>query len=480
MIRKSIWLPGAAAVFCSFAAAPAVAAAKSPSYEELLQRIEALEKKVDKKDKRQDEKIGHLEDTAKTVQWSFDDGRPQIKTGDGNFSLAIRYRAMFDVASIDQSDIGQAVPAAERDLGSGAVVRRARFGFNGSVWKNFGYEFLWEFGGSGAEAASLYQASIDYTGVPGFTPTVGVFKPFFSMYENTSSNDIAIMERPAVVNTVVSKFGGGSSRRAGQLKFQKSGLLHPGDNFFLSGAWTGDPVGTAHGTDENSNLVGRAAYRLYSDVDADIQFGGNGATILSLGTDASTIRLRERPNIRVDGANRPIDTGAIPAEGGWAWGLEGVIHWRNFMLYGEYWNFGVERPSGPLPDPDFEGWYVEGSWIITGESKRYSTSSAVFGNPKVIDPVSLSDSGWGVWELVGRYDVDDLNYRAGAIGSPLPFGGIRGGKQEAWTVGLNWYLNNNVRVMFNYINVEIDRVGAGNASRGQRVDIVGMRFHIYN
>ena len=38
--------------------------------------------------------------------------------------------------------------------------------------------------------------------------------------------------------------------------------------------------------------------------------------------------------------------------------------------------------------------------------------------------------------------------------------GLSGGDEDDITVGLNWYLNPNARVMFNYVRAELDRDGA--------------------
>ncbi len=483
----------------AFVALPVPAAhaqkAGQPSYQELLERVERLEQQagereaaggeISEKDVWQDEKIAELSEGAKAVSWTFDNLRPTIKTGDGRFSMALRARAMFDTATFKQKNFGPGVITAEKDLGAGSVVRRARFGFDGTAWRDFKYEFLWEFGGSGAEAAGLYQSSLTYAGIPNFSVTVGVFKPKFSFSENTSSNDIAIIERPGIVNTVVSGFGAGSSRRAIELQFQKTNALYGGDNIMIAGAFTGDAVGTAHGTDESSHILGRAAYRFYSDPDMDVQVGASGSRIMNVRGGTDSIQLRERPNIRVDGG-RLSDTAALPALGGYAFGFEGVARWRNVMLYGEWYKMGINRSAVGVPDPDFGGWYVEGSWILTGERKTYSPAGAVFNNPKVVVPVSYNSPGWGAWELTARYDVDDLNFREGVVGAATPFGGVRGGRQEAITAGLNWYLNNNVRMLFNYIHVDIDRIhttgggGVANGDRSQDVDIFGLRFHIYN
>ena len=56
--------------------------------------------------------------------------------------------------------------------------------------------------------------------------------------------------------------------------------------------------------------------------------------------------------------------------------------------------------------------------------------------------------------------------------------GVRGGEQSIWTVGLNWYLNNTLRMMFDYQNVDVDRLNAAGAQIGQTYDAVAMRAQL--
>jgi phosphate-selective porin OprO/OprP len=499
-ITKTLLLACAALICASWLAAPANAAStkgKQPTNQELLERIEQLEQEVKESKEHQektDARLSPIEDSHKEASWSFTNGRPRIRSADGRFELAIRSRVHFDAGTYFQDDDLPASVVTGRDLASGAFVRRARVAVEGRVFKDFWYEFSMDFGSSGTESSAVLQrARVAYHGIPNIRINVGILKPMMTAVDTTSSNEITFIERAAIINTVIDAFGGADRRRAVEVQFQKSNALWEGDNIVISGAYTGQQTGGAHGTDEGSNFVGRAAWRLWSDGVSNIQVGGSGAKLLSLTGVAApggphTITLEDRPELRVD-ATRLVSTGAIPIEGGHVYGFEGGANIKNFYVQGEYYKINLDRDLdctgcvATAENPEFSGWYVEGSWIITGEPKGYAASSTsnsvgVFGAPTVIRPFSVSQGGIGAIEIAGRYSEIDLDFLEGAAGTPIATaaGAIRGGQQQIWAIGVNWYMNANIRLMFNYLNVSVDRLNAAGLQAGQDYDAIGGRM----
>jgi phosphate-selective porin OprO and OprP len=94
--------------------------------------------------------------------------------------------------------------------------------------------------------------------------------------------------------------------------------------------------------------------------------------------------------------------------------------------------------------PTFDGFYIMGTWFITGEHRNYKRSSGTFD--RVFPEHNFTDGGIGAWELAVRYSYTDLNDD-----------GVIGGRLNDITGGVNWYLNPNSKIQFNYVNAKVDR-----------------------
>jgi phosphate-selective porin OprO/OprP len=510
-MKKTIWLATTALVAMSVVAAPAVAGRSSHDQRaseiaDLKARLEKLEQEsAAAKAEAEDAAIAtsarlkQIEETQNAVQWSYSDGRPSVRSGDGRFELAFRGRFQLDLASFmqDQNDFGAgygtvgqcAATNAQCDLGSGGVFRRVRFGIEGKFFRDFVYELRFDFGGSDQEGAGIVNiARVGYTGIPGLRVHAGAIQPIVTLYDATSSSDLTTMERPQVITTLVGNFGGDSARKGIEATYQKEGLLFPEDNFVFSAALTGDRVatnGTAADRDEGTQVLGRTVYRFFSDGTSNAQIGMSAAQLQS-GQGAApgssrAMRLRERPEIRVTG-ERFIDTGSIslePDQGAMAYGFEFGANWKNLYLAGEWYKFDLDRVNSSA-DPEFSGWYVEGEWIITGENKRYAAAAtnnnvAVFRGPSVSSPWSLG-GGIGAWSLHGRYSTLDLNWNEGAAGAATPANGVRGGESTHTILGVTWYMNSNLKMMAEYNMVEIERLNSAGASLDADFDVLQGRM----
>jgi phosphate-selective porin OprO/OprP len=259
-----------------------------------------------------------------------------------------------------------------------------------------------------------------------------------------SSNDFLLLERPSIVE-VAKNIAAGDGRAS-------FGASYATDRWFASGYLTGNSWGDSEDVSRSSSQIGtvlRAAGRPITDDDLDVHLGFSGSYVPRVleTSDGQTLRLRDWPEVRLD-ARRTVDTGDIPADQAWTWGPEFGLRWRNFLVQGEFIQIGVERSEGGS-DPSFPGGYVEGSWVLTGEPRSYSASSAAFTRPKPSHPVSFTEGkngGWGAWELSSRYSIIDLNDK-----------GTEGGKQSIVGLGLSWYPTDMLRFVLQGDYVDLDK-----------------------
>jgi phosphate-selective porin OprO and OprP len=460
--------------------------------EELKAQIEAMKKQI----AAQQEALEALEAQVRDVKVSsgaqfaesqrqaaeapklqVKDARPTFVSGDGKYSVSLRGRFQFDYANYIQDpaggpanldfrrgSFGDATEAVRaRDLNDGTNFRRAQFGLEGKLTDDWNYSFIYEFGGSGQEDVGRIQdLYLQYNGFAPVRIRAGAFAPSVGLEDSVSSADTLFLERASASD--LARQIAGADGRTGVVAFGY------GDEWFASFGATGAPIATQN-FDEQVALVGRVAGLVVKSADVNVHVGANATYVLQApdqGPDASPrypLRLRDRPEVRVD-TTRLIDTGNINTDTLFIPGVELAANFDSFFVQGEYfwYQFEREQVAGPvLPDPDFSGWYVQASYILTGETRPWSPATGAFLAPKAANPLGFDGKGLGAWELAVRYSVADLNWNEGS-GAVIPTGGIRGGEQTAWTVGLNWYVNNNIRFLLDYQWVEVDRLSTGAAN----------------
>jgi len=416
--------------------------------------------------------------TQEAPKVAFNNNRPTITAADGRSSIAFRANVQLDGAHYGESPAGPLatdyrrgsvgnVPNREntgaRDFSDGFYFRRARFGVEGTIARDFNYRLLLELGGSGTEGPTrINDAWIAYTGFAPFTFQLGAFSPPANMDDGTSPEDLVFIERSSAGE--LSRTLGGADGRIGL------GVKANGARWMSSLTFTTRTVNDAEVFDVQAAAVARAGILAATGSNYNVHLGGSGTYVFSPAdqgqgtTPLHPLRFRDRPEIRVD-STRLIDTGSIDADHASSLGLEFGANWKNFYLQGEHFWFDIQRPaSSPLSDPDFTGYYLQGSWVLTGESRRYNMVTGSFQNPKPMVPFARN-GGLGAWELAARFSRMNLNFEEGIAGTAAAPGAVRGGDQQIWTFGVNWFPNPNMKVMLNYLLIDVDRLnpaGPGN------------------
>ncbi|HLJ53292.1 MAG TPA: porin [Rhizomicrobium sp.] len=443
-------------------------------------------------------KFAQTEDRARiekadTPVWSIAGGRPSVASADGRFALAIRVLGQYDMGTFMQGARALQLAAANGpDLSSGSNWRRAQLGVQGKVFGDWNYYFNYEFG-SGASSGNelqgrIQQAYVEYAGLAPFAFRVGAFPPSANLDDATSAADVIFLERNAP-DDLSRNLAGGDGRDG-------IGVIYAGQSLFASLVYTGGKVAdTTLFFDEQQALVSRVSDVFYSDDDWKLLASLAGSYVFR-GGDASAgagaarnITLQDGPELSIDdNSTRLVSTGAINSESAWNYALEGAAEWRNVYTQAGYVGFGIDQRTAGARSLNFNGWYVQGTWLLTGESRPYNAPNGAFANPRPRIPFSLDSWGPGAWELAARYSDLDLNDRPGVLGSPVPFGGIRGGDQRIFTAALNWYPDGALKFSLQWQDDQISRIGTipagfghgvlSNANVGQNFNTLAFRSQI--
>jgi phosphate-selective porin OprO/OprP len=449
---------------------------------------------------------------ASGVKVTIDNGRPTISSADGRFTASLRGLVQFDTAYYEQSSKAALLPAAYGpDLSSGSNFRRVYLGLQGKVFGDWSYNLNFDFGGSGGTETQGHIQSVylEYDGLKPFAFRIGAYPPPANIEDGTSASDTIFLERNAP-SDLQRNIAGGDGRDAAT-------MLYTGDTIFGAISYTGNKVSdgakalaaagatAAPNYDEQQALLGRLSWAPISEANAHWIVGVNGTYVIKTpdltpngtatltttpgATAKHTVTLSDPPELTVDSNGTLLaTTGALGAKHLTQWGVETAGNWNNLYAQAGYYGFEVERENvaykvfttptashTQIVSPDdnnFNGWYVQASWILTGESKSYSTATGSFTPPKPSDPFTLDGPGWGAWELAARYSDLDLNDNTNSADSVITaraatptstatytfYNTVRGGDQKIATVGINWYPNSVVRFALDYQWIDINRL----------------------
>jgi phosphate-selective porin OprO/OprP len=431
--------------------------------------------------------------------------RPTICTADEQNCISLTSRVHFDAGGYDyRPNTAAAVP---QRLDDGVNVRRARIGVLGRFLGDWNYALIYDFGGSsdgfastasvggvpvgflpGGALSGIENAYLSYTGIKPFGGTLaiegGIMDLPYTLDEASSSNDIPFMERaaPGVV-----------ARGIAADDFRSAFGARWFNDVLWAGAYvTGPTTGAIHsassvnpnGTTEQLGAVARVAGQIVSGNDYSLHLGADAEFLLrsqhNLVTNAQTLTLSERGELRIDPTTL-ISTGAIAnVSGAQVYSVEAAATYGPLFFQGEYFRFNIDRnaatglPPFGAPSLKFEGGYAEASFILTGETRKYNPSAAAYYGVVPEHPFSLADGGWGAWEIAGRVSTIDLNDRLATAT------GIAGGRQTIYTAGLNWYVNRNIRFLFDYLHGNIAKhvSPTNSADAGAKFDAIAMRTQI--
>lgn len=346
---------------------------------------------------------------------------PKFETVDGAYSFKVGGFAQVD-AGVFKDD--------RKDHPDGTNIRRARLNVSGTIAKDFKYKIENDFAGN---ASALTDVYLEYAGFKPTSITVGHFKEPFGLETLTSDLFIDFVER-ASTNLF------SPDRRIGAMVSSYGNMEPLGSWTVALGGFGSGTSSTSSTDDESRDITGRITIAPIADKTQLIHLGVAGShRIPDSSNDSFSFSSRAENQLSSASSDLAVNTGTITnVESINLLGLEAAGIYGPFSVQGEYVRAAVNRNSGV--EPTFGGYYVEASYFLTGESRNYNATTARFERVKPKWPLSLSQGGWGAWQLLARYSSLDLSDKT-----------ILGGELKDTTFGIKWLPNSYTMITANYI-----------------------------
>ena len=339
-----------------------------------------------------------------------------------------------------------------------------RIGVEGNVWENAKYKMEVEFEGNEVDYKDVYmELHTRWLG----KAKVGFFKMPMGMEELTSSRFDSFMEQtPATAAFVPSRKWGYVSNHAGincTDTVLQYGIFHQESQ--------DDPRGN-QGTVEDGNgdwsFIARGVWQPFYDEPSKgrylMHLGGSYA-FRRAGVDSGddTFVFADKPQLGTEGNYLGVEIDPTGQFGRDWHQLGGEFAWMNGPLHVMAEGFSAFLRE----DVNYNGAYIEAGYFLTGEHRGYKKSSGSWDRVKPFTnffSVRTQDGvcrGMGAWQVVARYSYLDLSDGAGDADITGNFGEL-----NTFGLGLNWYLNPNMRVMANYVYNDVDRIFANGGDAG--------------
>jgi phosphate-selective porin OprO and OprP len=327
-------------------------------------------------------------------------GGIKVSSDDGNYEFAIGGRIHFDAYAFDR-DLADVTGTSE--------FRRARLTLAG---KAHGWEYKLEQDFSAGSTTEGFRDVFIARRAFGGKVTIGQFKPYRSMDEMTSSNEVTMMERP---------FSSASGLYGGRQFQQGVGYQNGGSNY-SAGVSVFNLRHAASVRNEGVGAAGRVTYAPINTGDRTLHLG---ASLSHENTNKNSGNLST--SVAYAGRRGPsqsiASTAGASGEAVNTLGLELAGAFGPAFLQSEFARARFGQPLGSAQEVDT--WYLMGSWLIGADRRPYKAGNGVFGTPKAS----------GAWELTARYDSIENKDLARKVNSAI--------------VGVTYYANPHLRFMLN-------------------------------
>ncbi len=412
----------------------------------------SLEAKVDELDQQQkiiqrkwELEQERLKDSAIAVA-----GKEGFALQSGDKSFQLKFKAVL------HADGRFFVKVPEANGNHTFVARRVRPILEGTVYKNFDFRFVPDFGNG---TTTILDAYADAKINPLFKLRVGKFKAPLGLERLQTINYLNSVEFAFPTSLIPNRDVGA----------QIFGDVQDGVVSYAVGVFNGVSDGSSGDTDsfDGKDVVGRVFAQPFLKTDVGVLKGLGVGVGASYGKQKGTTSSPSLPSYRTSGQqvffryNNTAASGSTPANITVATGKlirvspQAYYYYGPFGLLAEYVQSRQDVVNGAASARlNHQAWQANASYFLTGEKASYK-------GIKVKNPISPKNGKWGAVELVGRYhelrvDPDTFGTFASATASAQ--------RARAFAGGLNWHFNDNVKLVTDYENTTF----LGGATSGNR------------
>ena len=454
-----------------------VAPQANPDVEKLNRKVNTLERKLEVQD---EQTTGFFK---KLPKFEAGTGGFKISSSDDKHQVRIRGALQAD-GRFFADDHGDKITDS-------FDLKQARVWIEGKLWDNLYFKIMPDFAANNI----LPDAYLDYAYFPAASLTAGKMKTPLSLERLQGDSDGTFLERAFPTYLA-------SNRDVGVVlhgEFAKPGYkteyggIHDFKNFFSYQVGVFNGSGDDGSIDKNSkdtNDDKEVAGRIWSHPFQHSGLAlleGLGVGIAASYSNPSVNTNSQAPNNQATALGRSKfldytktfndangDPLAAPVEDGNHYRIYPQMYWYSgpFGLMGEYvissqHLLGTTKAGQTLKvKQDNSAWQVLTSYVLTGEDNT-------FQGVKPIQPFNPFEGKWGALQLVGRWTEMDIDKSTFLLIDPNK----SASHATAWTVGLNWFLNNNALIRADYEQTTFD----GGASKGgdrPRESVFATRFQL--
>jgi phosphate-selective porin OprO/OprP len=416
----------------------------------------------------------HLGKVGLNPSYDFDDGGVHFTTKDEEFSFGIRGMTQLD-------GMLYARPTPGLDTSSGFYNPRSRIYFEGHATQPISWEFSFQ---NFFDTVQLLDAYVNFAYDPRFEVQLGRYKtPFGYEFYRIHIWDLMAPERSLwAVNYE-------ANRRFGAMAH---GVLADQRVEYALGSFDTQRNSFAPSFSRQDLLAFLNFKPFYNREEGfllrNLQFGGS----CDVGTEHQTpvpavLRTNFSPGPSAITATSAANAAEQPflafnpnvlERGGRAlWEAHLAYYYGGLSLVSAIEGGHEGYANGPAVSPvhvPVNGWFVQGAYILTGETIRDRTLL------QPLHPFDLREGrcGCGAWEVTARYSQLDLGSEVFTAGLADP--ALWSNHAKMVDVGANWYLNQFVKVYFDWEHAMFGSpVQSTNGNFRTSSDLFWLRTQIY-